>query len=104
VGKGTTITAQSPILFRKLKLNTSQQEVVATLKSCLPIYLKLYQIADYKLTEDDFGCLDKFHQLFEAGLLEDDKILEEAGIGYEVFGLLVGYASTAKSLAGNGNR
>ncbi len=92
------------ILLRKKKLNTSQQEIVAILKSCLPIYLKLYHITDYKLTKDDLGCLDKFDQLFEAGLLEDDKILEEAGIGYEVFGLLVGYASTAKFLTGNGNR
>jgi len=38
-------------------MDASHQEVIATLKSCLPIYHNLYNQVGYEVTEDDLECL-----------------------------------------------
>ncbi len=80
-------------------MNTSQHEVTANLTSCLPLYKKLFKIPGYRLTDADKGCLDMFHRLWEAGLLDDDEVLKAAGIGLDEFGILLGYVTIAKEKA-----
>lgn len=77
-------------------MGTSNQEVVATLKSCLPIYHNLFDLVGYQLTEDELDRLRKFHRLWESGQLDDDRVLEQAGIRFDEFVMLVGYVEDLK--------
>ena len=83
-------------------MNTSQHEVIATLSSCLPIYKKLYEIPGYKLSLKEIGCLERFYGIWETGILDDETIIKEAGISFEIFGGLIGYASIALNISKSG--
>ena len=68
-----------------------KEEAVSILEQCKPIYQKLLTVRDYELTEDEKGCLDKFRQVYEAGLADDSQVLEAAGVDRDEAALLVGY-------------
>ncbi len=72
-------------------MNTSQQEVIETLKSCLPLYKKISQIVNYQPTKDDLSCLAKFKELWDAGLMLDNAELLDTGLFIEEAGFLIGY-------------
>ena len=72
-------------------MNTSQHEVIAILKSCQPIYRKIYDTVGYKPTPDDLSCIIKFKELWDTGLMLDDSEILESGFSIEEAGFLIGY-------------
>ncbi len=66
-------------------------EAVQVLENCKPVYQKLLKLPRYRLTCEDKTRLALVRLVYDAGLVDDEEVLEAAQLKYLDAAMLVGY-------------
>ena len=78
----------------------TEEEILRLLKLCRTLYLKIYDVEDYRFSSVELDCLIELRELLNTGLLNRTELFATAGITIEEIVYLIGIYSTIKNLEG----
>ena len=79
-----------------LKIIMTEEEILRLLKTCRTLYLKIYNVEDYRFTSVELACLIELRELLNIGLLNRTELFATVGITVEEIVYLIGVYSTIK--------